>query len=139
MTTSVAELEAGKTTIAGSNNCTVVVDNFVCRVKPSFIDYLRSGWEVSLTCAIDYTASNGNQSSPSSLHAMGPNNQYERAIYSVGQIVEPYDADRSFPTFGFGGVPRHMNVGSVSHCFPLSGNAADPNIVGIDGIINVYR
>jgi Copine len=39
---------------------------------------------------------------------MGPNNQYESALTNVGLVVEPYDSDRSFPVFGFGGIPRHM-------------------------------
>jgi hypothetical protein len=83
---------------------------FDLRVIPSFIDYLRSGWQISLVCAIDYTGSNGVPTSPTSLHFLGPNNQYERALYSVGSIVEPYDTDRSFPVFGFGGIPRHMGI-----------------------------
>jgi hypothetical protein len=36
--------------------------------KPSFIDYLRSGWQINLHVAIDFTASNGESSMPNSLH-----------------------------------------------------------------------
>lgn len=32
--------------------------------RPSFVDYLRSGWQINLTLAIDYTASNGAPSTP---------------------------------------------------------------------------
>lgn len=32
--------------------------------RPGFVDYLRSGWGISLACAIDYTASNGAPSTP---------------------------------------------------------------------------
>ena len=39
---------------------------------------------ISFVAAIDYTASNGNPSSSSSLHYLGNNNQYESAIYQVG-------------------------------------------------------
>jgi hypothetical protein len=46
----------------------------------------------------------------------------------VGSIVEPYDADRSFPVFGFGGTPTHMGNYATSHCFPLNGNADNPEI-----------
>ena len=53
----------------------------------------------------------------------------------VGSIVEPYDSDKSFPVFGFGGVPRHMNINAVNHCFPLSGNPANPEIIGIQNIV----
>lgn len=27
---------------------------------PTFVDYLRGGWQINLSVAIDYTASNGN-------------------------------------------------------------------------------
>ena len=106
--TTIADLERGQCTLNVGGNATLNVDNFEVRVKPSFVDYLRAGWEVSLTVAIDYTASNGNPSDPSSLHFMGANNAYEAAIFNVGQVVEPYDSDKQFPTFGFGGIPRHL-------------------------------
>lgn len=57
----------------------------------------------------------------------------------VGSIVEPYDADRSFPVFGFGGTPTHMGNYATSHCFPLNGNADNPEIQGIERIIEIYR
>jgi len=139
ITTSLGRLKRGELSYNGAAGAMLTVSNFEVFVRPGFVDYLRSGVQVSLVCAIDYTASNGNQAMPNSLHAMGPQNQYEKAIYSVGQIVEPYDADRSFPTFGFGGVPNHMGMPQVSHCFPLNGNPQNPSIVGIQGIIDVYR
>jgi len=43
-----------------------------------------------------------------------------------------------FPTFGFGGLPRYMNVGT-SHCFPLNGDPNFPLIKGIEGIRDTYR
>ena len=61
------------------------------------------------------------------------------AISNVGQVIEPYDFDRSFPVFGFGGIPRHLGINSVSHCFAVNGNAQDPSIVGIEGIVQTYR
>lgn len=45
--------------------------------KPTFIDYLRSGWQINLHVAIDFTASNGESSMPTSLHYLGDFNQYE--------------------------------------------------------------
>lgn len=64
MITSIADLEAGKTTLDIGSNATLVVDNFEVKEKPTFVDYLRAGWQVSLTCAVDYTASNGEPSNP---------------------------------------------------------------------------
>ncbi len=45
--------------------------------KPSFIDYLRSGWQMNLHVAIDFTASNEDPVLPISLHYLGEFNQYE--------------------------------------------------------------
>jgi len=63
------------------------------------------GAEISLIVAIDFTGSNGDPKTPSSLHYRNPNsgpNEYMQAIYSVGSIIEPYDSDRIFPvTFHF--------------------------------------
>lgn len=49
---------------------------FTMTEVPGFIDYLKDGWQISFAVAIDFTGSNGDPKSPSSLHYMGPNNQY---------------------------------------------------------------
>lgn len=105
--TSVSQVRGGQTTLNGQAGATLTFSNFEVVIRPSFVDYLRSGWAISMVAAIDYTASNGEPSSPQSLHYLGAGmNQYEQALLSVGKIVEPYDADRAFPVFGFGGIPR---------------------------------
>ena len=58
---------------------------------------------------------------------------------NVGSVVEPYDSDRSFPVFGFGGIPRHMGQQTTNHCFAMNGNPAHPEIVGVEKIIETYR
>lgn len=71
--TSVEEMRKGRScdlTKGGQ----LVIEKFETYERASFVDYLRSGWQVSLSLAIDYTGSNGNPSSPSSLHYLGPNN-----------------------------------------------------------------
>eukprot|EP00761_Pharyngomonas_kirbyi_P012467 gb/GECH01012494.1/.p1 GENE.gb/GECH01012494.1/~~gb/GECH01012494.1/.p1 ORF type:complete len:506 (+),score=122.08 gb/GECH01012494.1/:1-1518(+) len=104
--------------------------------EKSFTDYLSDGWEISLVVGVDFTGSNGNPASSSSLHFVGPNmNQYESAISSVGEILQHYDADKLFPAFGFG---AKMPNGQVSHCFPING-ASDPHCNGINGILESYR
>ena len=93
-----------------------------------------------MVAAIDYTGSNGNPSSPSSLHYLGPDNQYEKALNWVGSIIEPYDADKSYPVFGFGGSPSHIpGLRGTSHCFALNGNPANPEIFGVQNILATYR
>jgi len=116
------------TTDGGRPAGTLLFTKFELVEKPSFIEVLRSGWQISMACAIDYTASNGELSNPNSLHAWGDNNQYFKAINSVGRILEAYDYDRTFPVFGFGGIPRYMGMNQTSHCFALNGNPAQPGI-----------
>lgn len=57
----------------------------------------------------------------------------------MGYVIEPYDNDKMFPVFGFGGVPHHCNIRQVNHCFPLNGNINNPEINTIDGIVKEYR
>lgn len=76
---------------------------------PTFLDYLHAGLQLNLSVAIDYTGSNGVYTSPTSLHFMGPENQYEAALWNVGLILQDYDLDKMFPVYGFGGIPTHMN------------------------------
>jgi hypothetical protein len=87
-----------------------------------------------LHVAIDFTGSNGESSSPTSLHYLGDFNKYEQAISSVGSILEVYDNDRNFPVYGFGGIPRFMDEYAVSHCFALNRNRSNPEVYGAAGI-----
>ena len=66
-------------------------------------------------------------------------NQYEKAIYRVGDVVAPYDSDQSFPVFGFGGEPKFMAAGEDDYCFPLNGSKEDPGIQGIGNVVVTYR
>ena len=106
---------------------------------PSFTDYIKSGWQISLIGAIDFTYSNGMPSNPTSLHYTGNQNQYIEAIRAVGDILNNYDSDHQYPFYGFGGVPEFMNETEVSHCFPLNGNWSNPEIVGVDSVLDTYK
>ena len=57
----------------------------------------------------------------------------------MGSILEVYDNDRSFPVYGFGGVPRYLNYSQVSHCFPLNGNDQNPEVQGVGNLMQLYR
>jgi len=79
--------------------------------RPYFIDFLHAGWQMSLFAAIDYTASNGEPSEESSLHYISKKkNPYEKALLNVGRVIESYSHEKSYPVFGFGGIPRHLKV-----------------------------
>jgi hypothetical protein len=43
--------------LKGAGSCTI---DFQMVEVPGFIDYLKSGWQISFAVAIDFTASNGN-------------------------------------------------------------------------------
>ena len=43
------------------------------KICPTFLDYVKGGTELACTFAIDFTASNGNPTSPESLHYFLPN------------------------------------------------------------------
>ena len=103
-----------------------------------FLDYIRGGMQINLVVGIDFTGSNGNPQNPNSLHYIGNNeNAYELAIRYCGNIVAYYDYDQLFPAFGFGG--RFCGDQRASHCYPLNMNFNNPEIAGIDGILQCYR
>jgi hypothetical protein len=64
-------------------------------------------------------------------------NQYTDAIKSVLNIMKYYDSDQQFPAYGFGGKLPGSN--EPSHCFALNGDIFDPEVHGIDGVLDVYK
>lgn len=95
---------------------------------------------MNLVAAIDYTASNGPTEEPRSLHYFGNKpNAYETALMKVGGVLEEYANDKSFPVFGFGGIPRHLKLVTVSHCFAVNGNKDSPFIRGIETVVKTYK
>jgi len=105
---------------------------------PSFLDYIHGGCEMNMVVAIDFTSSNGIPGNAFSLHHVDPQrpNQYELAIQVVGSILGYYDRDGMVPVYGYGGT---MPDGKVSHCFALNGNPANPEVPGIQGILDAYH
>ncbi|MEE6463624.1 hypothetical protein FKM82_005984 [Ascaphus truei] len=108
-------------------------------VEYSFLDYIMGGCQMNFVVGIDFTGSNGDPRSPNSLHHISPNgvNEYLTAIWSVGMVIQDYDADQMFPSFGFGAqIPP---TGHVSHEFPINFNPSNPFCAGIQGIVDAYR
>lgn len=50
----------------------MTISNIVIQKRVSFLDYIFGGCEIDLQVAIDFTASNGEITKPSSLHYMSP-------------------------------------------------------------------
>lgn len=109
------------------------------KLRHSFLEYVFGGCEIGLTVAIDFTLSNGEPNKPSSLHYLDmQRNEYLNAIKSVGNILQYYDSDKQIPVLGFGAaIPPYTNV--ANHCFALNGNIFDPEVDGIEGVVNAYK
>jgi hypothetical protein len=62
-------------------------------------------------------------------------NSYQQAIVAVGEVLQFYDTDKRYPLWGFGGKAPG---GVANHCFALNGKDDDPEVVGVDGILETY-
>jgi len=83
--------------------------------------------------AIDFSRSNKDPSDPASLHNE-KDNAYTEAIRAVGDVLKYYDYDNQFPVYGFGAkLPPNYSI--VSQCFSVNKDYFDPEVDGIDGII----
>ncbi|CAG8658237.1 4409_t:CDS:10 [Funneliformis caledonium] len=114
----------------------LTVVKVILKETPTFLDYIASGTQINLVVAIDFTESNKDPRTPDSLHYIGnKENDYQQAIRSVGTILEKYDSDKMIPVYGFGGKFH----GNLSHTYPLNDNFENPEVFGVDGIMDVYR
>ncbi|CAB4010756.1 copine-8-like isoform X1 [Paramuricea clavata] len=122
-----------------TNSGTVTLMQCMVEQQPTFLDFIRGGTQINFVVAVDFTASNGAQNNPNSLHYINPYepNLYVKALSAVGRICEDYDTDKLFPAFGFGArLPPHWQV---SHEFALNWNPSDPNCNGVAGVIHSYH
>lgn len=135
-----AESNLEKPLINGKFKGTLKILEFKYAKKPSFLDYIYGGCEISLIIAIDFSKSNGIQNSLKSYHNLNEDkpNDYIQAIRSVGEILQYYDTDKMIPVYGFGAkLPPSTNV--VSHCFALNGDIFNPEVRGIQGVLEAYK
>lgn len=105
----------------------------------SFLDFVSAGLRIGVTVAIDFTGSNGRIISPESLHHVGGNepNAYMRAIEAVVGVMQEYDSDKVFPTFGFGAkIPPNKEASPV---FPINLKTNNPMCEGVRGVLDSYK
>eukprot|EP01083_Nonionella_stella_P198652 729178_1 len=103
----------------------------------SMLEFMKGGLEIQFMVGIDFTASNGDPNNRSSLHYMRNTrnpNEYQRALRSVGSVLEPYDSDSMIPAWGFG---ARIN-GEVEHCFPVNFNPDDAEVCEVSGLMEAY-
>lgn len=105
----------------------------------TFLDFIMGGCQINFTIAIDFTGSNGDPKTPQSLHYINPEgyNEYLKAIWAVGNVIQDYDSNKMFPVFGFGAqLPPSWQV---SHEFPVNFNPSNPFCAGIEGVVQAYQ
>ncbi|CAD8198403.1 unnamed protein product [Paramecium octaurelia] len=120
------------------------IDRFSIISNYTFLDYCAGGQQINLMLAIDFTASNEESQNPNSLHHLpsdGSPSQYLQAINSVVEILIHYDHDKRVPLYGFGCKPKmkNYNTNQAIHLFPMNDNPDDPEVYGLDGIVECYK
>ncbi|KAK2194289.1 hypothetical protein NP493_1g12046 [Ridgeia piscesae] len=121
-----------------TNSGTIRLLSSKVETQHTFLDYIQGGMDLSFTVAIDFTASNGNPATSTSLHYYTPQQPslYGHCLMAVGGIIQDYDSDKMFPALGFGAkIPPK---GVVSHEFFLNGSSDNPYCQGIPGVLNAY-
>jgi len=121
------------------NSGILVLTSFEALKGFTFFDFISAGLQIGVTIAIDFTGSNGRITSPESLHHVGGKepNAYMKVIEAVGNVLQEYDSDKVFPTFGFGAkVPPNKEV---SHAFPINFKTNSPNCSGVRGVVEAYK
>lgn len=110
---------------------------------PTLGQYIMGGLTISLSVCIDFTASNGDPNSGRSLHRIGRTgehmNDYEKAITSIGSVIEAYSPTKEFSVYGFGAKIKQPD-GSLTptqHCFPVYGGQSI--VTGTQGVIQAYH
>ncbi|KAF9580308.1 Copine-9, partial [Lunasporangiospora selenospora] len=114
----------------------ITIRSFQISEPPSFVDFMHGGGSINLMVAVDFTQSNGDPSSPSSLHYRNANgmNDYTNAIVNVGNILVQYDTDKMIPAYGFGLKAKDQ----IRFDYPLNG-LDNPEVYGVQGILEAYR
>ncbi|ORX82968.1 copine-8 [Anaeromyces robustus] len=129
-----------------TNSGVITFDKVERTKKFTFMDFPMGGTEMAVSFAIDFTASNGEQTSPESLHYNKPDydpnnfytlNEYQKAISSIGFVLEPYDSNRYMEIYGYGA--KFFNRPKVEFDCALTGDQNQPSVYSVAGILNTYH
>uniref|UniRef100_A0A8D0D9H8 Copine-3 n=1 Tax=Sander lucioperca TaxID=283035 RepID=A0A8D0D9H8_SANLU len=121
------------------NSGIIVVKKCKIVKEYTFLDYIMGGCQINFTIAIDFTGSNGDPSSPQSLHYINPQgyNEYLAAIWAVGNVIQDYD--RCIDCYTLSIILVSNCVLQVSHEFPINFNPSNPFCAGIEGVVQAYQ
>ena len=114
------------------------ISNFKRKEIIEFTDYLKGGLNLTQFMGIDFTGSNGHPKDKGSLHYFSPGNlnQYQRAILSLGEILEKYNSSGIIPCYGFG---AKLPNGIVSYNFPINLNPENPFLLNYGQVFQCYQ
>jgi len=88
----------------------------------------------------------GRKEDKNSLHYNSPNynindfyslNEYQKAISSLGFVLEPYDSTRYMEIYGYGA--KFFNKKKVEFECSLTGDQNNPSVYGVYGILEAYH
>ncbi len=104
-----------------------------------FVNFLSKGLNITLILGIDMTKSNKHPTMKDSLHYINPPqlNDYQKAILSVGEILQKYNHSKMIPSYCFGCKIDENRP--VSHFFPLNKDYSHPWVKDLDELFKVYH
>ena len=104
-----------------------------------FSSYLKAGLKFNTIVGVDFTETNKTQK----LHNISDlaQNEYQKTLKNVCDILLNYDPNRRIHMHGFGGVPNYPNYKkpSVSHCFPCTGNQDAEMVTDLKELMKAYQ
>nr|XP_039255835.1 copine-3-like isoform X1 [Styela clava] len=105
----------------------------------SFVSYMLAGCRLHLTCAIDFTGSNGDPKQNASLHYTGSANpnKYVLSMRAIGHILQDYGCEKQITAYGFGAKIPPEN--QISHDFALNFNNENPICSGMEELLQAYN
>jgi len=127
------------------NSGTMIFEDIEIAEGFSFTTFPLHGTDIAVVFAIDFTSSNGTPHEENSLHKIvdladlsdfNSLNQYQKAITSIGHVLEAYDSNKEFGVYGYGA--QFGDNENMQFEYPLNGNRENPNVEGIQGVLNVY-
>lgn len=70
------------------------------------MDYIKGGLSITPIVSIDFTASNRDPHDSYSLHYFQPDklNLYQKAILSLGEVLQKFNHQNNIPSYGFGAI-----------------------------------
>ena len=118
---------------------TLKIKQFYTHEIFNFIDFLEGGLNIIQLMGIDFTGSNRDPDDPLSLHYISSSglNDYQKAILSVGEILEKYNHNQLIPCYGFGA--KYPGDSMARHLIPLTQNISQPCFKSFPDLFKGYK